>query len=478
MSQLVCFAPLRRLVESTLHAIAILAAIATGSMLLGASLPVHASVELFGSLCSGCHNNVVHPANLVYNAAGNAEILETLDALGMGASGSVADNISIATYLDTTKPTITLAKVAQNSPGTAIKLGDIAVSASVANRLLKIIEEIETVSPPTKGTVWYSVANGFAQPSIATYTPFPGQSGTDTWTYRGTGSRGTTTIRTASVIIAPGDDLPATNYQGLWWNSPAGSESGWGINFAHQGDTVFATWFTYDAAGNGMWLVMAATKTANGVYTGNLNQLTTGPAFDAVPFPSVGTPGGAAGAVVGTGTLTFTDPNNGSFAYTVNGISQTKAITHEDFGPRPTCTFVAQPYFALATNYQDLWWASPPGSESGWGINLTHQGDTIFASWFTYDHEHKPMWLVSSASKTTPNSYSGTLVRTTGPPFNAVPFPPTGTPGGATGTNVGTASFTFADGSTASFTYTVNGVTQTKNITRELFQPPGGTVCQ
>src|SRR6185312_17220634 len=30
----------------------------------------------------------------------------------------------------------------------------------------------------------------------------------------------------------------APNYQGLWWASPAGSESGWGINFAHQGDII------------------------------------------------------------------------------------------------------------------------------------------------------------------------------------------------------------------------------------------------
>ena len=37
------------------------------------------------------------------------------------------------------------------------------------------------------------------------------------------------------------------NFQGLWWNAPAGSESGWGINFAHQGDVIFATWFTHDA---------------------------------------------------------------------------------------------------------------------------------------------------------------------------------------------------------------------------------------
>jgi len=33
----------------------------------------------------------------------------------------------------------------------------------------------------------------------------------------------------------------ASNYQGLWWNAPAGSESGWGINFAHQSDIIFAT---------------------------------------------------------------------------------------------------------------------------------------------------------------------------------------------------------------------------------------------
>ena len=28
----------------------------------------------------------------------------------------------------------------------------------------------------------------------------------------------------------------APSYAGLWWNSPAGSEAGWGISIAHQGD--------------------------------------------------------------------------------------------------------------------------------------------------------------------------------------------------------------------------------------------------
>jgi hypothetical protein len=143
------------------------------------------------------------------------------------------------------------------------------------------------------------------------------------------------------------------------------------------------------------------------------------------------------------------------------------------FGPLPSCIFSAPNNLAAAINYTDLWWKAPAGSESGWGINFTHQGDTIFATWFTYDHDHTPMWLVATANKSAPGTYSGTLFRTTGPAFNAVPFNPMS----IVGTNVGTAMFTFIDGNTASFAYTVNGVSQTKAITRQVFRPPG-TVCQ
>ncbi|HEV2039218.1 MAG TPA: S8 family peptidase, partial [Casimicrobiaceae bacterium] len=245
--------------------------------------------------------------------------------------------------------------------------------------------------------------------------------------------------------------------QGLWWNLPANSESGWGINFAHQSDVIFATWFTYDLTGKGWWLSMTANKTGTNpdIYTGQLFE-TRGPAFSAVPFPPVGSPGGATGTGVGTATVSFSDVNRASFNYVVNGTQQTKSLTRQVFGRLPTCVYGAQPDFAAATNYQDLWWASPPGSESGWGVNLTHQGDTIFATWFTYDHDRTPMWLVATAPKTAPRTYAGTLYRLTGPPFNAVPFPPIGSPGGATGTPVGTATFTFSDGNTGTFAYTVN----------------------
>jgi hypothetical protein len=272
------------------------------------------------------------------------------------------------------------------------------------------------------------------------------------------------------VFTVPG--APAANYQGLWWNAPAGSESGWGINLTHQGDRIFATWFTYDTTGNEWWLAMSAQSTATNTFSGLLYQ-TRGPAFNAVPFD----PANVAVIPVGSGTLTFVDADNGTFAYTVNGISQSKAITREVFGPLPICTFESQPDFALATNYQDLWWAAPAGSESGWGINFTQQGNTIFATWFTYNGDGTPLWLVVTAPQTQPGTYSGTLYRTTGPAFNAVPFDPTR----VVRTPVGTATFTFIDGNNAKFTYTINTasgtVAQSKQITREAFASPR-TVCR
>ena len=117
-----------------------------------------------------------------------------------------------------------------------------------------------------------------------------------------------------------------TNYGGLWWNAPAGSEDGWGISLAHQGDIIFASWFTYDVARNPLWMVMTAYKTAEGVYSGTL-YTTSGPAFNAVPFD----PNAVVRTPVGTGTLTFVDANNGTFTYAVNGLLQSKTITRAGF---------------------------------------------------------------------------------------------------------------------------------------------------
>ena len=261
----------------------------------------------------------------------------------------------------------------------------------------------------------------------------------------------------------------AQNYGGLWWNSPAGSESGWGISFAHQGDTVFATWFTYDFDGKPLWLAAELHRAGASRYSGDVYTV-TGPPFDSVPFD----PSPKVETVVGTMSVTFTDARTGTFSYTVYGIPQTKAITRQEFAsPVPICIWGAQPNLALATNFQDLWWASPAGSEPGWGINLTHQGDIIFATWFTYGADGKPLWLIVEARRKAGNVFAGPVSTVTGPPFNAVPF----APAQVTETIVGAATFTFADGNKATFAYTVGDVAQTKPITRQVFAAPG-TVCR
>ena len=119
------------------------------------------------------------------------------------------------------------------------------------------------------------------------------------------------------------------------------------------------------------------------------------------------------------------------------------------FGTLPVCTAATQAMLATATNYQDIWWAAASG-ESGWGVYLTHQGSTIFASWFSYDLDGSPLWLSVTASQNAAGVYSGTLYRTTGPAFGA-PFDSSK----VAYTPVGSATLTFGDGDDATFAYSV-----------------------
>jgi hypothetical protein len=75
-------------------------------------------------------------------------------------------------------------------------------------------------------------------------------------------------------------------------------------------------------------------KTGTGVYSGALYQ-TTGPPFSSATW----NPSQVGVTQVGNATFTFTDANNGTFAYTVNGVSQTKSITRQVYSTPTTCHF-------------------------------------------------------------------------------------------------------------------------------------------
>ena len=298
--------------------------------------------------------------------------------------------------------------------------------------------------------------------------------GVDTWNHGALPTNGQSLNRDGSTATnspknfngvtgtVPTTVATSFNVQGLWWNDPDASEAGWGVNLIHHGNILFVSWFTYDTDGSGMWLYLSsANQTAPNTYTGGIFRSTGAPfsAYDPARFQQ---------NQVGTGTFTFTDAGHGTFAYTVNSISQTKHIKRFIFGTQPTCDQSG----AAATNFTDLWWRSPANSEPGWGVNVAQMGDVIFLSWFTYAADGKGMWIYgSSINRTTGNTFSGQLFRNTGPAFNSVPW------GNATATPVGNVTLAFTDSSNGTFTYTVDGVTQSKPITRDVYATPA-TTCR
>src|SRR6478735_8016102 len=91
----------------------------------------------------------------------------------------------------------------------------------------------------------------------------------------------------ASANFAPASATSySTDQSDLWWNQ---SESGWGIQFVHRGNLIFATMFVYDP-------------------------------FDPMQVGS---------RIVGTMTWAATSTSSGTLTYTVDGVSVTKLLTRQ-----------------------------------------------------------------------------------------------------------------------------------------------------
>jgi hypothetical protein len=245
------------------------------------------------------------------------------------------------------------------------------------------------------------------------------------------------------------------NHTDLWWNP---EESGWGINFTHQGEILFATLFTYGGDGEPDWFAMSrGERQEDGSYLGDLYRA-RGPVFYASPWSPI------AVQRVGTMRVAFAPGGAGTLSYTVDGVPVVKQIQRQRFSTNTTCSWSAFDR-SFARNFQDLWW-NP--AESGWGINFTHQGDIIFATLFTYGADGRPLWFVMSRGDRVPQTriFAGTLYRTAGPPFDANPWRP------ITFREVGTMQVEFTDGNSATLVYSVDGIEVRKQVIRQVFAVP------
>jgi hypothetical protein len=157
------------------------------------------------------------------------------------------------------------------------------------------------------------------------------------------------------------------------------------------------------------------------------------------------------GVTAGSLVVTFQDVNTASMTYTLGTQSRTVAIARQ---PISTGSIPG-------VDYTDLWW-NP--NESGWGVAIAQQGGVIFLAWYVYDASGKPTWYVSPNCPVSGSGCTGDLYSTVGPPFG-----PTFNPAAVQSTVAGSVTLTFSDPNTGVLNYTVNGVTGTKSITRQLF---------
>jgi hypothetical protein len=114
-------------------------------------------------------------------------------------------------------------------------------------------------------------------------------------------------------------------------------------------------------------------------------------------------------------------------------------------------------------NYQDWWW-NP--AQSGMGLNVGQQNDSVFVAWFNYGDDTKASFL-TMGGVLNGNTLTGTLFRGTGP----VPGP-NYNPALVKQTAVGTATLTFNSNTDATLTYSYDNKSGSMALQRFSFASP------
>ncbi|MEQ1516246.1 MAG: DUF1800 domain-containing protein [Usitatibacteraceae bacterium] len=241
----------------------------------------------------------------------------------------------------------------------------------------------------------------------------------------------------------------AQDLVGFWYKP---SESGWGLSIQQQGVRTFAIWFTYNEQGATTFYSLecgfAGNTCAGDIYT-----------YTGTPLPQITAGANTTATKVGTGSIVTTAVNRLSLSYSIGTVNQTKAdLEPQNFVAAdqvPVCTLqtsTGNGFRAGLTNYTDHWWGG--SNASGWGVQISHQGTQVFAGWYSYSPAGKATWLTLQGvqDSANPKRFTGSIYQiASGPPFPTItgPIPP--------GSNVaiGSFTFTFTDGETGVFSYSI-----------------------
>jgi hypothetical protein len=133
-------------------------------------------------------------------------------------------------------------------------------------------------------------------------------------------------LRLVACIFVLMTALPtraSTDYTDIWW-SASGGEQGWGVNFAHQQSSIFATFYIFGASGAPVWYTALLTRSFGETFTGPV-YASTGTWFGA---PWITPPPATA---VGNATFIATTPYRGTLSYTIDSVPVSKTIERYGF---------------------------------------------------------------------------------------------------------------------------------------------------
>ena len=229
----------------------------------------------------------------------------------------------------------------------------------------------------------------------------------------------------------------------------------------------------YDARNNGSHAIYAQYNIgiANGTILITQSEFTGLSGLTGLQCNYAGTYSDAGADRQAAGTLTCSDGRRGSWQVTGFLVTENEMSLKlsEQLNTTEICTINAvlggsrlsatQPPLP-SIDYTGAWY-NP--NESGWGVSVVKGASNVLGVIiYHYDPDHSPTWFfVQNGTWQNATTFSGALIRFTGPAYNEA-FSAGTVAYGA----VGNATLSFASATEATLSYTVNGLPQTKSLSK------------
>ena len=123
------------------------------------------------------------------------------------------------------------------------------------------------------------------------------------------------------------------------------------------------------------------------------------------------------------------------------------------------CAILPASATSFSVDNSDLW-GNPV--ENGWGLQIIQRADVIFVTLYLYNPNSMPTWYAAVLNPNSGNNWTGDLMQTSGPWFGTEPF----NQAAVTVTRVGAMTFTPTSARDAILSYSINGISKSKDIER------------